>query len=137
MREILFKGKKVNGGEWVEGWYCENNCEHPFAPARYDPSIIDSEFVIWYKVNPETVCQFTGKTDKNGVKMWENDIVKGLLLFGTGINGVVAFKDGSFGLKWHRGGAEMFTPFAELCNITYEVVGNIFDNPELRDEGAE
>ena len=134
MREILFKGK-TEDGKWIEGGYFKY---HSLSGEEKPLILEETESGFRYtQVDPETVCQFTGKTDKNGVKMWENDIVKGLLLFGTGINGVVAFNDGSFGLKWHRGGAEMFTPFAELCNITYEVVGNIFDNPELMEGGVQ
>ena len=132
MREILFKAKRFGDGEWVEGHVMMH--DHDKATMfRQHPSDGRLE---GSRVNPETVCQFTGLTDKNDVKIWEGDIVEGLLLFGLGINGFVEFKDGSYGLKWYRGGAEMFSPFAELCNITYKVIGNIFDDPDLMEGGA-
>lgn len=67
MREILFKAKTISGN-WVNGllanknnkWYISNKAGSPFA----------------YEVRPETLCQFTGLCDKNGKKVWENDIVE-------------------------------------------------------------
>ena len=66
MREILFKAKTINGN-WVNGllankndkWYISNKAGSPFA----------------YDVRPETICQFTGLCDKNGKRIWENDIM--------------------------------------------------------------
>lgn len=66
--------------------------------------------------------------------MYEGDVVKGRFLFGLGVLSVVALKNGSFGLTWKRGDAEEFTPFTSMCNIEYEIIGNIHDNPELLEE---
>ena len=80
MREILFKGKQIDNGEWVEGRYAECNGKTFIG---IDISIgIDDIFEVfctpvfrWLEVDPETLCQFTGETDKNGKRIWESDFV--------------------------------------------------------------
>lgn len=121
MREILFRGKTA-GGEWIEGtpMFFTDNYAQILRPLEHAKTVA-----------PETVGQYTGLTDKNGKKMFEGDIVTGLFLFGRSVNGVVAFRDGSFGLLWYRGSIETFNAFTSMCNIEYEVIGNIHDNPEL------
>lgn len=124
-REILFRGKsKAQGSEWLYG----------------DVLIYENSAQIWETINNrkhnsvvslETIGQYTGLTDKNGIMMFEGDIVTGLFLFGMSINAVVAFKNGAFGLEWNRGGVNTFTAFTSLCNVEYEVIGNVHDNPEL------
>ena len=136
MKEILFRGKTpvdeyFNGGEWVEGYYtCFNGIEHRIY-SGYAETDCGDYYPDWFNVIPKTVGQYSGRTDKNKVKMFEGDIVTGLFLHSMPVNGVVAFRDGSFGLLWDRAGAETFTPFTSMCNVEYEVIGNIHDNPEL------
>lgn len=123
MRERLFRGKREDNGEWVEGWVFKTYCK---------TGIQEKGHFKYFNVLPETVGQYTGLTDKNGTKIFEGDIVAGALFWQERPkNGLVTFRDGSFGLLWYRGEAEQFNPFTSMCNIEYEVIGNIHDNPEL------
>lgn len=127
MREILFRGKRTDNGGWVYG-----------SPVFQDGYVLirfwnGEEFEFEeYLVSPETISEFSGLTDKNGKKIFEGDIVAGAVHWLERMkNGFVAFKDGSFGLIWYRGEVEQFNPFTSMCNVEYEVIGNIHDNPEL------
>ena len=132
MREIIFRGKTLCHEEWEYGnliilasldnyMMIERNKEFVEKTGRYSTAV----------VVPETVGQYTGLKDKNDDRMWEGDIVKGLFYHERPVLAVVKFKDGAFGLEWDRSGAKTFSAFTSLCNIQYEKLGNIFDNPEL------
>lgn len=131
MREILFKAKRIDNGEWVYGNYAFCDC---YTKQKH---YIFQNKPLEYAVDENTICQYTGLTDKNGNKIWENDIVEGLFYHGLKVKAVVAFKYGAFGLKWNRGDVEEFSAFTSICNVEYEIIGNIFDNPELLEGGAE
>ena len=133
MREILFKAKRIDNGEWEIGslvalpngdYEIANKCQNP-----PDSDPMWKKCVITHKVDPSTICQYTGLTDKNGQKIWENDVVD-LHGYGFGIGNIeiVSYKDGGFYpfmiSKWEC------TPDSE----DVEVIGNIFDNPELINE---
>lgn len=144
MIEILFRGKQTGGEQWVEGclihtpkYCCILQTEENVHPMDYPYLDNDTGCIDGYAtpVKIDTVGQYIGRTDKNNVKMFEGDIVTGLFLHSMPVNGVVAFRDGSFGLLWDRAGAVTFTPFTSMCNVEYEVIGNIFDNPELLKDG--
>lgn len=125
MREILFRGK-TETDRWRYGDLIHYN----------DKMVIREIGDYW--VISETVGQYTGLTDKNGKKIFVGDIVAGAVTWQElRKNGIVTFRDGSFGLLWYRGEIEQFNPFTSMCNIEYEVIGNIHDNPELLKEGAE
>lgn len=131
MREILFRGKRGDNGEWVEGYYF----------AEMGSFIKEKSSVVataTYLVNCASVGQYTGLTDKTGKKIFEGDVINGYSPSGKRNfnNGVV---------KW----SELFVGWrvVDCCNghnvlfgdsaSEYEVVGNIYDNPELLDGGAE
>ena len=129
MREILFRGKRLDNGEWVEGYlYITHNGEHEI-------SIYNDEVNIerWtHEVDPSTVGQYTGLTDKNGNRIWEGDILRScydnLYPYDESIEVVKWFLNG-----WHIQQGE-YPPDAMDGDgvMPYsEVIGNIHDNPEL------
>lgn len=126
MREILFKGKRADNGNWIEGQlaYFFDDKETPYImPKCYfatremgedenDETIISNEICFggFISVNPETVCQFTGEVDKDGDKIFEGDICESSyyntpLAYSnkkpsyTNLNQVVKFRVGAFVLK--------------------------------------
>lgn len=135
MREILFKAKRIDNGEWVEGYVVHKRGLYFI----YD--IVNSESCRQnnYEIDQETLCQFTGLCDKNGNKIWENDILKTRSdeyaqvkfgFYGTG------FASGDYNQGFYAAFPEDFYYRHELgywCKETY-VRGNIFDNPELLQE---
>lgn len=121
----ICRGKRKDNGEWIEG-----NLVYSKTTTR---GIITEIYTLemTYEVIPETVEQCSGVPDKNGKLMFEGDVVNALLDFGMPIKSVCAFRDGSFGLLAKQHGAEHFHPFTSLCNISYEIIGNIHGNKEL------
>lgn len=112
MREILFRGKRVGNGEWVFGSYVIQYGAHEI----YLPDGVDSEHGFdRYHVIPETVGQYTGLTDKNGRKIFEGDIMRNA-------GNVVEFYGGDFCINGD-------SPLSYWTGT--EVIGNIYDNPEL------
>lgn len=131
MREILFKAKRKDNGKWFDGYYQKRydllgNEEHLIFH-------IDS-YTVWEyaEVDPQTLCQFTGLFDKNGNKIWENDILMAHL--DEYYPEDVTYKTVEWGVAgWvgHETGSTDREYLDEFDLEHFEVVGNIFDNPEL------
>ena len=154
MREILFRGKRIDNGEWVEGAFL-NDRDGAFCicPAVSDISYGDGgnrrRIGCWYNVAPSTVGQYTGLKDKNGRRIFEGDIIR-THYTNTRQNGFVeqvVFHNGRFCSLFKipgPGNGKIWTslpdgvphlpqdktPYMEWC----EIIGNIHDNPELLEE---
>ena len=121
MREILFRGKRVDNGEWFKGFYGKSGEK---AYIIYDNDIAVA-YVSMKEVIPETVGQYTGLTDKNGKKIFEGDICKHRSNYsGLYIISVVTYTDGQFlAMSDNNCGFNL--------SDRLEIIGNIHDNPEL------
>ena len=123
MREILFRGKRVNNGEWVEGMLMAQGKR----VAQIGTFIDHGTHVccgLTYAVFPETVGQYTGLTDKNGKKIFEGDVVKGkdALEKNLEVHGYIDHQNGSFVIV-----GDFMTHYRWL-DYDVEVIGNIHDN---------
>ena len=116
MREILFRGKRVDSGELVYGWLCRVGDKYA--------NIVEKDTEVLYSVSTKTIGQYTGLIDKNGRKIFEGDIVDCLEFYGE----VYYDPEGCFDLRDNT--PEMCGGFIGDYN-SLEVVGNIYDNPEL------
>ena len=167
MREILFRAKRVDNGEWVSGGsviqFLDNGVRSFYMPqfnekcvCEHDEAtddILKIENVRFYKVDSESICQYTGLTDKNGKKIWENDILRysydyedspWLKEKGLTNEDIKYYIGAVFWSDWRASWAVCGKGKSRGCNqnvFTYsrnpnrtEVIGNVFDNPELLED---
>ena len=167
MREILFRAKWMHNKEWIEGYYCKiSETTYAFAedydkyPVPVHHYILQESMTDWglpnrfrqYEIDPETLCQYTGLKDKNGKKIWENDIVScehekfqesddvEQHLFSDTIkynrNYAVEFINtgSNYGCRLRNKSIHFNLTGNTIYNHNVEVIGNIFDSPELLKE---
>jgi uncharacterized phage protein (TIGR01671 family) len=135
MREILFKAKRIDNGEWVEGYYLRDQYHRSGKDIIFYRKDSDRFTVYTDIIDIETLCQFTGLTDKNGKRIWENDIIQ----YGA-VAAVVKF--GEYG----NGNLGFYVDFPEETNYRKDfsywakkvvVIGNAVDDRSLLQEVLE
>ena len=135
MREILFKAKRIDNGEWVEGYYLRDQYRRSGKDIIFYRKDSDRFTIYTDIIDIETLCQFTGLCDKNGNKIWENDIIQ----YGA-VAAVVKF--GEYG----NGNLGFYVDFPEETNYRKDfsywakkvvVIGNAFDDRSLLQEVLE
>ena len=125
MREILFRGKRIDNGEWIFGYYFQK--KNPLSEDGLPVTHCISDITPFgAEVDPETVGQYTGLEDKNGRKIFDGDILE--------LDG----EDGFFKLEYEDDTARFvmigdyfMVDFDNFWNREVEVIGNIYDHPEL------
>lgn len=150
MREILFKAKRIDNGEWVEGFYYKMSettyCfaeDYEWNPVPEHHYILQERMTDWglpnqiiqIEVDSKTLCQFTGLCDENGNKIWENDIIQ----YGAA---AAVVKFGEYGNR----DLGFYIDFPEETNYRKDfsywvdkvvVIGNAVDNRSLLQEVPE
>lgn len=158
MREILFKAKRLDNGKWVEGSLISTEDNSGFILRSKTKAFVPKGTNTFcstecYEIDQTTICQFTGLMDKNGRKIWENDILRGhgndsdlaKVVFGKfDVIDVDTLEVVDSAAGWHTeviatDALSKYEPFCLPMPLTdfyikrceYEVFGNIFDNSEL------
>lgn len=145
MREILFRGKRIDNGEWIRGDlittpFIRNTTQQNIiyildvVKADYDcfEDLVEDNRI--FEVDTETVCQCTGYTDLRQKKVFEHDVV---FYEDGGCCGHIVFKEGRFSIEWEGARPDLRSDIHFWFeNRRMYVTGNIFDNPELAENDA-
>ena len=137
MREILFRGKRLDNGEWVEGWYQPETTIKHWNGIQETVGVtiaykVEDGFLEDTLVDPPTVGQYTGLNDKHGKRIFEGDIVK---TSDITHEGVIQIPGESFEIAMRKGCWVMVAgedwDFLETNHECIQIIGNIHDNKSL------
>lgn len=130
---FLFRAKRVDNGEWVEGYYANVENEHYIVLENIEwDDDANMELPQFIKLSASTICQCTGSREMSGNRIYENDIItygkyKGIVKFG-----LYDSKHLGFHIEWMKGyGYGYLRKDFPYWVPEIKVVGNVFDNPEL------
>ena len=148
----LFKAKRVDNGEWVQGALLDGESHCLIGQEiKFSPYVKNECKIVGYEVDRNTICKSTGLRDKNGKLIWENDIVKkGFYIDYNSVYqeeyvtsviseeyvGTIKFEHFAWVVGIFNDHLKCILPICELSEHSedikyFEIVGNIFDNPEL------
>jgi uncharacterized phage protein (TIGR01671 family) len=145
MRTIKFRGKSLSG-EWLYGYLYKHGITPPSDFLCVGQAVLPwKDTVGVYVVDPDTVGQYTGLTDKNGREIYEGDIVShpwkdpifgDLVETGQFVHSTICFNNGAFVVNYRLQGEYIYLQdFVRLKCL--EVVGNIHDNPDMIEKGGD
>ena len=131
MREIKFRGRAIDSGEWAYGFLLLTDVRAYIHPGRDGLDFDDIDFGYGFiQVDPKTIGQFTGLLDKNGKEIYEGDIVASPdIIYGEMDNNLVSYCDGYWyplvTVEQDYNAIDRYRP------EDFEIIGNIHENPEL------
>ena len=137
MREILFRGKRVDNGKWVYGSLFDGFQQRYISPSAIAMCTFDGALCLggFVEVYPESIGQYTGLTDKNGKRIFEGDILR--RAYHPNEDMIVEWHDGRF-VFYRRIYPKDYGHESLVCcqqNVDrLSIIGNIHDNPELLED---